>query len=120
MAHRLSNYLRTYRKRSGFTQDEIAYLLGCKNGAKVSRYENFSRLPGVKTSFAYSVIFRVPQQELFAGEYQKVEKDVLMRARRLKKKYEAIEDDPRLRQKINFLQVLISPQSAEPGIDYER
>ena len=120
MKHRLPNYLRTYRKRAGFTQDDIAYLLGCRSGAKVSRYENFSRLPGIKTCFAYSVIFRVSQQELFAGEYQKVEKEVLMRARRMIKKYKGSEDDPRLHQKINFLRVIISDPSTEPGTDYER
>jgi len=120
MVHRLPNYLRTYRKRAGFTQDEIAYLLGCKSGAKVSRYESFSRLPSIKTSFAYSVIFRVPQKELFAGEYQKVESEVIMRARRMIKKYEAFEDDPKFRQKINFLRVIIFDHSTEPGTDYER
>ena len=37
--HKLENYLRTYRKRSGLTQREVAFLVGCRNGAQVSRYE---------------------------------------------------------------------------------
>ncbi len=37
-SHKLANYLRAYRKRSGLSQSEVAYLLGCKNGAQVSRY----------------------------------------------------------------------------------
>ena len=31
-SHKLANYLRAYRKRSGLSQSEVAYLLGCKNG----------------------------------------------------------------------------------------
>ena len=45
MIHKLENYLRTYRKKSGLTQREVAFLLGCQNGAQVSRYEKRRRLP---------------------------------------------------------------------------
>src|ERR1700756_3249558 len=36
---RLPNYLRAQRRKSGLSQNEIAYLLGRMNGAQVSRYE---------------------------------------------------------------------------------
>ena len=55
MSHKLQNYLRTYRKRSGLSQDEVAFLLGCQTGAKVSRYEPFARKPSLETLFAYEV-----------------------------------------------------------------
>ena len=45
MASYLHNYLRTYRKRAGLSQAEVAFLLGCHSGAKVSRYEHAARRP---------------------------------------------------------------------------
>ncbi len=81
--HKLENYLRTHRKRAGLSQDEVAYLLGCQSGAKVSRYERLARRPSLETVFAYEVILRAPAMELFAGLYQKVERAALARAQLL-------------------------------------
>lgn len=80
---KLTNYLRTYRKRAGFTQNEIAFLLGCKSGTKLSRYEQFNRLPKIETVFACEAIFRVPSRDLFAGIFHEVEKAIKARARKL-------------------------------------
>src|SRR2546429_9576493 len=65
--HKLENYLRTYRKRSGLTQREVAFLVGCRNGAQVSRYEKRRRLPPLRTALACEAAFGVPVAELFAG-----------------------------------------------------
>src|SRR3989442_14407584 len=65
--HKLENYLRTYRKRSGLTQREVAFLVGCRNGAQVSRYEKRRRLPPLRTALACEAAFGVPVSELFAG-----------------------------------------------------
>ena len=64
---RLDNYLRTYRKQSGLTQGEVAFLLGWENSAQVSRYEKRRRLPPIDTALACEAIFGVPISELFAG-----------------------------------------------------
>src|SRR5437879_2031593 len=58
--HKLENYLRTYRKRSGLTQREVAFLVGCRNGAQVSRYEKRRRLPPLRTALACEAAFGVP------------------------------------------------------------
>src|SRR5881227_3237850 len=50
---RLPNYIRTYRKRSCLTQDEVAFLLGSKSGASVSRHERFKQTPDLQTLLAY-------------------------------------------------------------------
>lgn len=76
---RLENYLRTYRKRSGLTQQEVGYLLGRETGALVSRYEKRRRLPPLETALAYEEIFGVPIGELFAGIRQSVGRDVKKR-----------------------------------------
>lgn len=83
---RTHNYLRTYRKRTGLTQDELALLLGCKSGTKVSRYERLIREPNLETAFACQAIFGVPAHELFPGIYQNVEHIIKKRAELLKEK----------------------------------
>ena len=74
------NYLRRFRKQSGLTQAEVAFLLGCHCGAKVSRYENLTREPSLATAFACQAVYRVPVHELFPGMYTVVESQVKRRA----------------------------------------
>jgi len=78
---KLKNYLRTFRKRSHLSQDEVAYLLGSGSGCKVSRHERFARVPNLQTAMAFEVIYGVPIKELFAGIFQKVEKQTVRRVR---------------------------------------
>ncbi len=85
-SQRTHNYLRTHRKRTGLTQDELALLLGCKSGTKVSRYERLTREPNLETAFACQAIFGVPAHELFPGIYQNVEQIIKKRAEQLKEK----------------------------------
>jgi transcriptional regulator with XRE-family HTH domain len=78
---RLPNYLRANRKRLTLSQDEVAFLLGTQSGAKVCRYERFVREPSLQTAFAFEAIFQKPARELFGGLYQKVEQEVVARAK---------------------------------------
>lgn len=87
--HRLDNYLRSHRKQSGLTQQEVAFLLGCENGAQVSRYEKRHRLPPLETALACEAIFGVPIAELFAGVRQGVGKDIAKRRSELRSKLQA-------------------------------
>ena len=86
MSAPLENYLKTHRRRSGLSQDEMAFLLGSSSGAKISRYEHRARRPTLKTALAYEAIFQVPASALFAGLYQKVEKETAARAQLLARK----------------------------------
>ena len=58
-------------------------LLGAVSGTKVSRYENFARMPSALTVFAFEIVFDQPASELFAGTYQAVHLAVQERARRM-------------------------------------
>ena len=79
----LPNHLRSNRKRLGLSQDDLAFLLGVKGGAKVCRYERFVREPSLETALALEAIFERPVSELFGGRYQKAEQDVATRAQEL-------------------------------------
>ena len=82
----LPNYLKANRKRLALSQDEVAFLLGTRSGAKVCRYERFVREPSLETALAYEAIFKRSVSELFGGLYQKVERDVSERAKLLAEK----------------------------------
>ncbi|MBZ5565863.1 MAG: helix-turn-helix transcriptional regulator [Acidobacteriia bacterium] len=80
MAHsKLENYLKTYRKRAGLTQREVAFLLGCENGAQVSRYEKRRRVPPLCAALACEAVFGVPVAELFAGLSERAGKEIQKR-----------------------------------------
>jgi len=84
MSHgNLPNYLRTYRKRVGFDQGEVAFLLGAMSGSKTCRYERRFRLPPLRSCLGLEVIFQTPVRQLFAGVYREVEKEVASRAETL-------------------------------------
>ncbi len=51
MNNAIAIYLRTYRKRSGLTQSEVARLLGLESGQLISRYERLDRSPNLETVF---------------------------------------------------------------------
>jgi transcriptional regulator with XRE-family HTH domain len=80
MAPRIMSYLRTHRKRGGLTQDEMAFLLGCQSGTKISRFERLARHPNLETALACQIVFGVPAHELFPGVFAEVEKTVAERA----------------------------------------
>jgi transcriptional regulator with XRE-family HTH domain len=77
----------------------MAYLLGARDGTKISRYERFARTPSLETALAYEAILGTPVKELFAGAYARAERTALRRARLLKKRLAASggNDFPRLR-----------------------
>jgi len=85
-SQRLSNYLRKFRKLSGLSQEDVAFLLGAQTGAKVCRYERFIRSPGLETALALEVIFKRSVAELFPGLFQRIERGVRDRAGRLAKR----------------------------------
>jgi transcriptional regulator with XRE-family HTH domain len=87
-SQRLDNYLLTFRKRSGLTQREVAFLLGCENGAQVSRYEKRRRLPPLETALACEAVFGAQVSELFAGLRDAARKEVGKRVLALKSQLE--------------------------------
>ena len=105
---KLPNYLRTYRRRIGFSQRDIAYLLGGHDAARISRYEHFHGSPGLRVSLAYTVIFQATIRELFGGEYKKVENVVHSRARILAARLATNKQDSSTEQKVTVLKRIIS------------
>jgi len=84
----INNYLRSYRKKSGLSQRELAFLLGSHDGGQVSRYEKGHRLPPLRTALAYTTIFGVSLGALFSGIQIGIHRAVLARIRKLRDKLE--------------------------------
>ena len=104
---KLTNYLRTFRKRGRLSQDEIAFLLNCASGSKVSRYERFARVPSLQTAMAFEIIYGAPIRELFSGMFQNVENRVVLRARLLARRISKVDADRLSAIKLSVLERLI-------------
>jgi transcriptional regulator with XRE-family HTH domain len=83
MARRLLHYLRNERRRLGFTQADIAALLGVQWKTRVSRYERGPALPPLDAGFAYEKIYGKPVKDIFGGASAKAGVYVRDRARDL-------------------------------------
>lgn len=108
MPHKLDNYLRTHRKRSGLSQEDVALLLGSTSRVRVSRHELLRRYPETRTIFAYEIIFGVPARKLFPGTYQKVERVTAELARTLAEELSSRAPSRALARKIATLRAIAS------------
>jgi transcriptional regulator with XRE-family HTH domain len=99
------NYIRSYRKRSGLTQDELSFLLGSKCGTRVSRYELGRREPSLELLLALEAVFGVSAGELYRKRLSKVEESVSERAGKL---LMALEGAPRRNRARTILSSLYS------------
>jgi len=113
-APRLPNYIRTFRKRASLTQKEVAFLLGSKSGAAISRHERFKQTPDLQTLLAYEMLFRTPVRSLFSGTQEKVERKLLRRIRLLIRKLAEIQHGRRIQRKIEVLEAYLEERIA-PG-----
>ncbi len=116
MSRRLPNYLRAHRKTAGLSQRELAFLLGCGDGAKICRYEHGAQQPSLESVLAYEAVFGAPARELFAGVFEKVEERIQERAQSLARKLSAAKPTPRTSHKV----ALLSRISSGPGSGSER
>lgn len=82
MPLRLPLYLRQERRRSGFSQADVAYLFGARTKTNVSRYERGKHLPSLGTALAYEAMFGVPVAQLFPKAFAEARRAVMRRARR--------------------------------------
>ncbi|SRR6266849_3379957 len=80
---KLPNYLRTFRKKAGLSQRDVAVLLGSSDPTRVSRYELNKRDPNVGVALAFEIIFGVPSSVLFAGRAAELEPVIRKRLEQL-------------------------------------
>ncbi len=113
-SHKLRNYLKTYRKRTGLSQAEVAFLLGCSDGMKVNRYERFRSQPTFETGLALEVIYGRPARELFAGDYRVVEQIIRKRTQLLARNLVSANSERIKAQKLEALRAIFSGSLSGP------
>jgi transcriptional regulator with XRE-family HTH domain len=103
MTKRLDCYVRANRLRSGFTQKELAFIIGVKTRTFISYLEGRKREPKLEIAFALHIVFGIDAIELFPGLFAEVEESVMARAYDL---YERLQGDgsKATRAKLDFLE----------------
>lgn len=89
VTRRLPNYLRTYRKHSGLSQGEVAFLIRLKDKSDLSRYERSARQPSLRTALACQEVYGEPVSELFAGLSDSVARDSRSQMKKLQTRLQA-------------------------------
>ena len=103
----LQTYLRTHRKRTGFTHDEVAFLIGGMCGTNISRHENAKRFPALRTVLMYEFIYDAAVRELFEGVFAEMQRQVRERARGLLSSLARMPQSPLRDQKMETLRRLL-------------
>jgi transcriptional regulator with XRE-family HTH domain len=70
------NDLVLYRRRMGFSQKQVARLLGQRDTSMVSHYEHGRALPPIRVALGLEIIYRVPVAFLFPGMYDELKRKI--------------------------------------------
>lgn len=106
MQHRFISHLRPHRRRWGLTQRELAYLIGLRSGAVISRLEGLKRTPSLAAAIACAIVFDAELLDLFPTLHLEVQDSVFRRANDL---YEELQGNssPATKYKLDFLEDLL-------------
>ena len=81
---RLPNRLWQYRKRMGFTQQEVATMLGYLSREEISDFERGAKLPSFISALKLELVYRVPVAFLFPDLYARLKTQVREKEERLR------------------------------------
>jgi transcriptional regulator with XRE-family HTH domain len=101
---KLRNYLRVYRRRWHFTQEELAFLFGYDAESIISRFEREERTITLAVATACETIFGVAPRELFPALFASVEQRVVERMYELRDRLAQSELSQRTLAKVELLQ----------------
>jgi len=80
MATPLPSYLRSFRKQCGFSQPELAALLGFRTHKSVARHERGAGVPSFEAVVVLEQLFQVRYCDLFPAATRDCEFQLLIRA----------------------------------------
>ncbi|NVN97540.1 helix-turn-helix transcriptional regulator [Candidatus Nomurabacteria bacterium] len=82
--YQLNNCLKKYRKGCGLKQGYVAHVLGLKNVAMVSRWENGKCLPDSANTFRLSILYKTMPEALFIDMVRVLRKEIAERESKFK------------------------------------
>ena len=100
------NLLRTYRRKTELSIDNISFLLGLPDSSNVSRYERGKRRPTLKVIFAYHILFKAPIDKLFENEMQATQRKIALNISPLIESLLKQKQTGKIRERIVFLQLI--------------
>lgn len=74
-----NNRLWQARHKRGLEQKQVAYLLGHKTINQISRYENGTKTPSLRTALKLELILHMPVSDLFPDHYQQCRAEIAER-----------------------------------------
>jgi DNA-binding XRE family transcriptional regulator len=111
----IATYLRTLRRRSALSQDDVAFLLGTFVGTRVSRHETGVCAPRLEVALVYALIFDVSIETMYEDDLRRLERGVCERAERLCESLAHRLRDPLRDEKRAALRRLIRRCRSEPS-----
>jgi transcriptional regulator with XRE-family HTH domain len=112
----IANYLLALRKRSGFSQGELAEMLGIVSEYQVSRHERSLSTPSLLGALGYAAMFRRSVAEIFPGFYRTISTGIEERLRQMEQQLQAStakgrDADP-IARKLEFMWERRNPDAA--------
>jgi len=78
----IHSFIRAYRKRYGFSQEELARLLGISR-RDLYRFEERGKTPSLAFALKLEIVFGVPPAILFPDLFSKVEEEAMREGKTL-------------------------------------
>ena len=102
--HYIDNFaLRSHRKNSGLTQEDVAVLIGVQSASQVSRQENGEREPDLRMALAYQIVFDAPIKHMLPKLYRELAQEVHIRAAALSERLKESADGLHVMHRIEHL-----------------
>ena len=89
-------------------QSEMQHIADIGNRMSLSRYENGDRPPNLETALIYYLVLDIPLNKLFPQIYEKLAEQIREKAQSLLESVEQMKEDYTTKNKIDFLNELIS------------
>lgn len=118
-APRPASYLRSQRKQSGLSQQELAQLVGYPGEGCVSRHERFCNAPTLLIALGYEAVFHVPAAKLFPALFEPISRDVETRIKEMESHLHDSTAKGRkavlIAQKLEWMWARRNPEQSEPS-----
>jgi transcriptional regulator with XRE-family HTH domain len=106
MRKRSYSFVRAHRRRCGFSQAELALLLGVASSTTVSRIERSVRTPTATVMVACCILFGLSAPELFTSLHDEMEEVVATAAKNLRDELEGKTDKLSVRKREHLEELL--------------
>lgn len=90
----IPNCLRKYRKVSGYTQRQVALMLGVRNTGMISRWENGSRLPHPINVFRLAALYGVMADALYIDLIRRLREEMKAKREKLEARSQKLTGKP--------------------------